>query len=186
MITARDSLICIHFLFVYSKAQKPESRGRPPAGTIDQLLFRSSLGVRVAPYGLWAFQYLGLSAPHRGLPVIMFDRWLTVLSVLSAVALASRATPPAPLWSDVRVKHTWNTVPANWESLGPPPAYTTIDLFVALKPDRKNALTNALYEVSNPRHQKHVVLTTHPPVLALTYAAAPFQIYRILVQEAGC
>ena len=116
----------------------------------------------------------------------MLDHWLTVLSVLHAVPFACKATPPAPLWSDVRVMHTWKSVPVNWESLGPPPANTTIDLFLALKPDRKYALTNALYEVSNPRHQKHVVLTTHPPVLVLTYAAEPFQIYRILVQEAGC
>ena len=116
---------------------------------------------------------------------MLLNRWLTVLSVLSAVVLAGQAMPPAPLWSDVRVMHTWNTVPENWESLGPPLANTTIDLFVTLQPDRKNALTNALYEVSNPRHRKHVILTTHPPVLVLTFAAAPFQIYRILVQEAG-
>ena len=115
----------------------------------------------------------------------MFNRWLTVLSVLSAVPLAGLATPPVQLWSDLRVMHTWNTVPENWESLGPPPANTTIDLYIALKPGRKNALIDVLYEVSNPGHRKHVVLTTHPHVLVLTSDATPLQIYRILVQEAG-
>jgi hypothetical protein len=43
-------------------------------------------------------------------------------------------------WNDVRVKHAWNIVPANWESLGPPLANTTIDLRVVLKPQRQNAL----------------------------------------------
>ena len=105
----------------------------------------------------------------------MFSRWLTVLYILSAAPLAGLTTPPALIWSDVRVMHTWNTVPENWESLGPPPANTTIDLYIALKPDRENALTNALYEVSNPRHRKHVFLTTHPLVFVLTCAAAPFR-----------
>ena len=107
----------------------------------------------------------------------MLNCWLTVLSVLSTIPLAGLATPPVPLWSDVRVMHAWNTVPENWESLGPPPSYASIDLYIALKPDRKNALTDALYEVSDPGHRKHVVLTSHPSLLVLTCAAAPFQIY---------
>jgi hypothetical protein len=115
----------------------------------------------------------------------MGNHWLTVLSILSVVALADLATPPALLWNDTRVMHTWNSVPANWESLGSSPADTTIDLYIALKPDRENALIDALYEVSNHGHQKHVVLTTHPLVLVLICAAAPFQIWRILVQGGG-
>jgi hypothetical protein len=118
-------------------------------------------------------------------PVVMCYHWLSLLIVLSAVSLADLETPPPPLWSDIRVKHTWNTVPANWESLGPPPTNTTIDLYVALKPQRANALIDALYEVSNPGHQKFVVITTHPLVLVLTCAAAPFQIWRPFVQGAG-
>jgi hypothetical protein len=108
-----------------------------------------------------------------------------VLSVLSAVPLADLATTPAALWSDIRVKHTWNTVPANWESLGPPPNNTLIDLYISLKPYRENALIDTLYEVSGPGHQRHAVLTTPPLVLVLTCAAAPFQIRRPFVQRAG-
>ncbi|KAF8267515.1 subtilisin-like protein [Lactarius quietus] len=81
--------------------------------------------------------------------------WHSVFLILSTVPFASFATPPSPLWSDTRVKHTWNIVPDNWESLGPPPAGTAIDLYIALKPHRESALIDALYEVSNPRHQKH-------------------------------
>jgi len=46
------------------------------------------------------------------------------------------------------VKHTWDTV-------GPPPAGIVINLYITLNPDRENTLTDALYEVSNPGHQKY-------------------------------
>ena len=108
--------------------------------------------------------------------VLNYCQWLSVLTVLSAVPLTNLATPPTPatLWSDIRVKHTWDSVPENWECLGPPPAGIVINLFIALKPDRENSLIDALYEVSNPGHQKHVVLTTHLLVLVFTCATAPF------------
>ncbi|KAF8257707.1 subtilisin-like protein [Lactarius quietus] len=61
----------------------------------------------------------------------------------------------------MHTKHSWTSVPSNWESLGCPPAGTTIDLYVALKPHRENALTDMLYEVSDPMHRKHVLRTTH-------------------------
>ncbi|KAH9071439.1 subtilisin-like protein [Lactarius deliciosus] len=90
---------------------------------------------------------------------------LAVLSILSAAPFVYLATPPLPHWGDVCVKHTWNTVPANWESLGLPPPGTTIDLYIALQPHRGNVLIDALHEVSTPGHRKHVVLTTAPLIL---------------------
>ena len=84
---------------------------------------------------------------------------LSVLSILVTIlpaAAAGLAEPVAPPWGDVRVKHAWNTVPADWENLGPPPASTTIDLHVALKPHNENALIEALYEVSTPGLPKKV------------------------------
>ncbi|KAH9060328.1 subtilisin-like protein [Lactarius deliciosus] len=45
------------------------------------------------------------------------------------------------------IKHSWNAIPKNWVSLGRPPSDTTIDLYIALKPHRENALIDALYEV---------------------------------------
>ncbi|KAI0247094.1 subtilisin-like protein [Lactifluus subvellereus] len=80
--------------------------------------------------------------------------WPTVLSVLAAAPLGL-GTPVAPRWDDMRVKHTWDTIPDKWECQGHPPAGTTIDLRIALKPHRENALVDALYEVSDPKHPKY-------------------------------
>ncbi|KAH8986036.1 subtilisin-like protein [Lactarius hatsudake] len=85
---------------------------------------------------------------------------LSVLSVLVAMPLANFATPLAPPWHDIRVKHTWSSIPPNWEALGHPPNGTTIDLHVALKPYNENALSDALYKVSDPRSPKHVISNT--------------------------
>ncbi|KAH9039325.1 subtilisin-like protein [Lactarius pseudohatsudake] len=80
--------------------------------------------------------------------------WLYALSFLIAPPLADFATPLAP-WDDMRVKHTWSAVPANWETLGCPSAGTTIDLYIALNPHQENALIDALYEVSDPKHPRY-------------------------------
>ncbi|KAI9435934.1 subtilisin-like protein [Lactarius indigo] len=93
--------------------------------------------------------------------------WISVISTLSVVPFADLATVPPPPWGDVRVKHTWDTVPANWESLGPPPAGTTINLNIALKPDRKDALIEALHEVSNPDHERYRVHLSREQVAEL-------------------
>ncbi|KAF8264646.1 peptidase S8/S53 domain-containing protein [Lactarius quietus] len=77
------------------------------------------------------------------------------LSAAVTASLAELRTPLEPAWHDTHVKHTWNSVPNNWESLGCPPDGTTIDLYVALKPHRENALISSLYEVSDPRHPKY-------------------------------
>ncbi|KAI9437288.1 subtilisin-like protein [Lactarius indigo] len=81
--------------------------------------------------------------------------WISLISTLSAVPFADLATAPPPPWGDLRVKHIWDTVPENWECLGPPPAGTTINLNIALKPDRDDALIEALHEVSNPEHERY-------------------------------
>ncbi|KAH8987133.1 subtilisin-like protein [Lactarius hatsudake] len=77
---------------------------------------------------------------------------LSVLFTLAAVILGCLATPR---WDDLRVKHAWKSIPENWESLGIPAAGTTINLHLALKPHRENALVTALYEVSSPGHSKY-------------------------------
>ncbi|KAH9073470.1 subtilisin-like protein [Lactarius deliciosus] len=95
---------------------------------------------------------------------------LSVLSVLTAVPFADSETRLPPPWHDIHVKHTWNAVPPNWEALGYPPAGTTIDLHVALKPHHENALVDALYEVSDPRSPKHVLSNISP---RMTYLHMP-------------
>ncbi|KAH9164752.1 subtilisin-like protein [Lactarius sanguifluus] len=82
------------------------------------------------------------------------------LSVLCALAvittpLDSAASPFPPAWDDIHTKHRWNAIPGKWESIGQPPVGTTIDLRIALKPHREHALTDAIHEVSNPKHPKY-------------------------------
>ena len=84
-------------------------------------------------------------------------RQLIVLSVLAAAPFQSRAMPLQPPWDDILVKHTWNTVPHNWETLGHPHAGTVIDLHVILKPKHEDALIDALYAVSDPRSPKCIL-----------------------------
>ncbi|KAH9020962.1 subtilisin-like protein [Lactarius pseudohatsudake] len=96
--------------------------------------------------------------------------WLYVLSFLTVTPLADFATPLIP-WDDMRVKHKWSAVPANWETLGSPSAGTTIDLYIALNPHQEDALIDALYEVSDPKHLRHVHLTAAPLAPSFIYGA---------------
>ncbi|KAF8267520.1 subtilisin-like protein [Lactarius quietus] len=101
----------------------------------------------------------------------------SVLFVLAAGFLTVLTTPVAPRWDIMHVKHAWTSVPMNWESLGPPPVGTTIDLHIFLKPHNENALVDALYEVSTPKHPKYGaylskdqvadLLAPHPDTLEL-------------------
>ena len=89
-------------------------------------------------------------------------RPIFVLSILATFPRAEGGlTTPQP-WDDTHTKHSWTAVPSNWESLGEPPSGTTIDLYVALKPHRENALIDVLNEVSDPLHIKHVIHITSP------------------------
>ncbi|KAH8987015.1 subtilisin-like protein [Lactarius akahatsu] len=85
----------------------------------------------------------------------MRPRPLSVLSVLAFRHLSGLATHFESHWDDLRPKHTWNSVPENWQNMGHPPADTTIDLHIALKAKNENALIDALIEVSSPGHPKH-------------------------------
>jgi tripeptidyl-peptidase I len=81
------------------------------------------------------------------------------LSVLVAVPLA-HAKPLLPRWGDMKVKHEWATVPANWESIGNAPEGTTIDLRIKLKSSDPDALVKTLYEVSDPSHSRFVSIVS--------------------------
>ncbi|KAH8990282.1 subtilisin-like protein [Lactarius akahatsu] len=82
---------------------------------------------------------------------------LSVLFALAAVILGCLATPR---WNDLRMKHAWKAVPENWEYLGLPPASSVINLHIALKPRRANALIEALFEVAE-------LVMPHPHTLEL-------------------
>ncbi len=92
-----------------------------------------------------------------------------MLSILATASLTVLATSLAPalLWDEMRVKLAWDAAPANWESLGPPPAGTTIDLHVLLKPHNENILIEALYKVSNPNHLRQVLSNAPPRTMYL-------------------
>ncbi|KAF8257734.1 peptidase S8/S53 domain-containing protein [Lactarius quietus] len=82
-----------------------------------------------------------------------------VFSVLAT--LIGLVTAFSPHWHDMRTKHSWPAVPHGWEWVGRPQNTTTIDLYVALKSHRENALIDALYEVSTPGNQKQVFFATY-------------------------
>ncbi|KAH9167585.1 subtilisin-like protein [Lactarius sanguifluus] len=94
-----------------------------------------------------------------------------------SVLVCSFATPLASLWDGMKVKHAWDIVPKNWQSLGHPSNQTTIDLHLALKSHREDALVEALYEVSDPEHPRYgahlskeqvaEVVAPHPDTLEL-------------------
>ncbi|KAH9062365.1 subtilisin-like protein [Lactarius vividus] len=83
---------------------------------------------------------------------------IPVLLVLTVVTLGNPAEPLSPVarWGPMHIKHSWSAVPDDWASLGHPPPGTTIDLYIALKSHRENALRDTLYQVSEPSHPRHV------------------------------
>ncbi|KAI9435825.1 subtilisin-like protein [Lactarius indigo] len=80
---------------------------------------------------------------------------LAVLSILATGPVDGLAKPLTRLWDAKTVMHSWGAVPQYWADLGHPPAGAAIDLYLALNPEHKNALIDALLEVSNPRHPKY-------------------------------
>ncbi|KAH9041497.1 peptidase S8/S53 domain-containing protein [Lactarius deliciosus] len=92
---------------------------------------------------------------------------ISVLSILATSLLGGLAKPLSPPWDDLHIKHSWNAVPRNWESIGHPPSGTTIDLYIALKPRRENALVDALHEVSEPGHPRYRAYLTKEQVAEL-------------------
>ena len=91
-------------------------------------------------------------------------RLLSTLFIFATASAGSYAVPLTPRWDKKTVKHSWDTIPQYWESRGRPPANTTIDLYLALKPQYENVLIDTLHEVSNPRHPKYVL--RHPSAQA--------------------
>ena len=104
-----------------------------------------------------------------------------LLSVLASSAMPLLASPVSPLpspWGKVLVKHKWNDIPDSWVTLGHPADGAMIDLHIALKPERENALIDALKEVSQPGDPKHVLFTSplfeaysRVPLLCFRYGA---------------
>ncbi|KAH8987467.1 subtilisin-like protein [Lactarius akahatsu] len=97
----------------------------------------------------------------------MYHHCISILFVVVVVLLGSLAKPPSPPWDDMHIKHSWNAVPKNWETLGRPPSGTTIDLYIALRPQREDAVVDALYDVSEPGHPRYRAYLTREQVTDL-------------------
>ncbi|KAH9164922.1 subtilisin-like protein [Lactarius sanguifluus] len=97
----------------------------------------------------------------------MHNHCISVLSVIVLVLLGGLAKPLSPPWDDMHIKHSWNAIPKSWEALGGPPSGTTIDLYIALRPQHENAVVDALYEVSEPGHPRYRAYLTKEQVADL-------------------
>ncbi|KAH9060352.1 subtilisin-like protein [Lactarius deliciosus] len=95
---------------------------------------------------------------------------IPVLFVLTAVTLGNIAKPLSPLarWGPVHIKHSWSAVPEDWVSLGDPPPGITIDLYIALKSHRENALRDTLYQLAE-------LIAPHPETLELVNSWLAYQ-----------
>ncbi|PSR82588.1 hypothetical protein PHLCEN_2v6021 [Hermanssonia centrifuga] len=80
--------------------------------------------------------------------------WSTALLLLF-VPLASSTPLQTRKWDDFEVKHAWTDAPHGWKCHGPAPEDHVLDMRIALKQDRFDDLVAALYEVSDPSHQKY-------------------------------
>ncbi|KAH8985684.1 subtilisin-like protein [Lactarius akahatsu] len=67
----------------------------------------------------------------------------------------------------MHIKHSWSAVPEDWVSLGHPPPGITIDLYIALKSHRENALRDTLYQVSEPSHPRYGAYLTNEQLAGL-------------------
>ncbi|KAH9055020.1 subtilisin-like protein [Lactarius vividus] len=94
---------------------------------------------------------------------------LSVFCVLAVITkpIDSAATLFAQNWNDMHTKHRWSAIPGKWETIGQPLVGTTIDLRIALKPHREHALTDAIYEISNPKHPKYGAYLSKEQVASL-------------------
>ena len=126
-----------------------------------------------------------LTAGDSTTPMTMRYHWLSIQSFLTVAHLTGLVASLASPWDDMRVKHAWKAVPDNWESLGPPHPETTIDLFVALKSQNENALTDALYEVSTPGNPKYILSNTPTCSMYLYMPVSPWQIWRTPLKGGG-
>ena len=57
-------------------------------------------------------------------------------------------------WDDFEVKHAWQDVPDGWRYHSPAPSDHVMDMRIALKQDKFEDLVAALYDVSDPYHEK--------------------------------
>ncbi|KAI0766668.1 subtilisin-like protein [Trametes elegans] len=80
--------------------------------------------------------------------------WSSAL-FLGLVQLAFGTPLLSKRWDESRVKHSWREIPRGWELHGAAPADYVFDMRIGLKQDKIDKLISALYEVSDPNHDKY-------------------------------
>ncbi|PIL34082.1 hypothetical protein GSI_03793 [Ganoderma sinense ZZ0214-1] len=83
--------------------------------------------------------------------------WTSQALILGLAHLAASKpfSSQSKRWDDFGVKHAWDEVPRGWELHGPAPTDYTFDMRIALRQDRFDDLVTALYEVSDPTHERY-------------------------------
>lgn len=79
---------------------------------------------------------------------------LSLLLVLSLGASAFAKPLISKRWNEFEVKHAWQEVPIGWRFHDAAPLDHVLDMRIALKQDKFEDLLAALYEVSDPLHEK--------------------------------
>jgi tripeptidyl-peptidase I len=80
--------------------------------------------------------------------------WITLLTGALVLARLSAATP-FKRWDDFAEKHAWAEIPKGWALYGPAPADHMLNMRIGLKQDKLDELISALYEVSDPAHERY-------------------------------
>lgn len=75
--------------------------------------------------------------------------------LLALIPLAAAKPLISKRWDDFEVKHAWEHVPTGWSYHGPAPSDHVLHMRISLKQDRLEDLITALYEVSDPAHEKY-------------------------------
>ncbi|RPD64171.1 subtilisin-like protein [Lentinus tigrinus ALCF2SS1-7] len=81
--------------------------------------------------------------------------WSTSVLLLGLAHFAASKPLASKRWDDFEVKHAWVEVPRGWELHGPAPSDYTFDMRIGLKQDKFDELVTALYEVSDPAHERY-------------------------------
>ena len=68
--------------------------------------------------------------------------------------------PLSKRWEDFQTKHQWQEVPKGWMFHNDAPADHMLEMRIALKQDKFDELVKHLYEVSDPDHERYVLVCT--------------------------
>lgn len=87
--------------------------------------------------------------------------WSFVLLLGAAPPLGVIANPSATKrWSDLVEKHSWAEIPRGWEHVRSPDPEHILEMRIGLKQNRIDELIDSLYQISDPKHDRYVLLSS--------------------------